>query len=279
MAWKTLLVHVGNGEAAAARLALACGLADRFGAALIGVSALAPRAAALANPMIGAAAIADPMEAERQRIEAELRAAEDRFRAAVGPHRAAAWRAFVESPAPALAREARSADLLVLGREPEGGGGDDLRFPATGDVLLAAGRPVLFVPPGVAALAARRVVVGWRDTREARRAVADALPLLAGAEALLVLEICEEEDRLDAARRATEEVARHLGRHGARAEARAQARREATVANDLVHAAERAGADLIVAGGYGHARISEWVFGGVTRDLLRRCPVACLLSH
>ncbi|WP_442879885.1 universal stress protein [Aurantimonas sp. E1-2-R+4] len=70
-----------------------------------------------------------------------------------------------------------------------------------------------------------------------------------------------------------------LIRHRVKARAEVRAQREASVADELILIAEQNGADLIVGGGYGHARLREWVFGGVTHDLLRRCPICCLLSH
>jgi nucleotide-binding universal stress UspA family protein len=145
---------------------------------------------------------------------------------------------------------------------------------------MRAGRPVLVVPPSVSALEGRRALVAWKDTREARRAVADALPLLAHAEEVLVVEAVsgDAEERDQALRRAGD-VAGLLARHGATARGEALEVRGRTVADELLLAAERHGADLVVAGGYGHARLREWAFGGVTRDLLARCPMCCLLSH
>ena len=135
------------------------------------------------------------------------------------------------------------------------------------------------VPPGVAALEGRRVLVAWKDTREARRAVADALPLLSRAEEVLVVEAAPEAEERGQALRRADDVAALLAGHGATARGEALEPGGGAVADDLLLAAGRHGADLVVAGGYGHARLREWAFGGVTRDLLARCPVCCLLSH
>jgi nucleotide-binding universal stress UspA family protein len=148
-----------------------------------------------------------------------------------------------------------------------------------GDALMRAGRPILVVPPGVAALEGRRVLVAWKDTREARRAVADALPLLSRAEEVLVVEAAPEVEERGQALRRADDVAALLAGHGATARGEALEPGGGAVADDLLRAAGRHGADLVVAGGYGHARLREWAFGGVTRDLLTRCPVCCLLSH
>ena len=119
-------------------------------------------------------------------------------------------------------------------------------------------------------------MASWKETREARRAVLDALPIL--AQHVLVLEVCAEDEANEAGTQA-EDVAGYLRAYGARADAQIRHRREPTVADELVRAAEQAGADLIVAGGYGHARLREWAFGGVTHGLLGRCPKCCLPSH
>ena len=109
--------------------------------------------------------------------------------------------------------------------------------------------------------------------------VNDALPLLTGAEEVLVVEAIPDAEGREQALRRVGDVAALLARHGATARGEALETSERAVADDLLLAAERHGADLIVAGGYGHARLREWAFGGVTRDLLARCPKCCLLSH
>lgn len=282
MDYAALIVGVGAEPASDARVRLAAGLAERFGAALIGVAAEAVLVPSPVPPMhdTGLAYPATPLmeEEEEQRVRARLAAARDRFQEALPPGVAARaeWRCFTEDPARALAREARSADLLVIG-----GGGASAN---AGDVLMRAGRPVLVAPEGLAALHAREVVVGWRDAPQTRRAVADALPLLRRAEGVLVLEVAERGDdgprgNGEGPRAGVEAVVRWLERHGVPARCEARPLAEGTVADELANAARQHGADLIVSGGYGHARLREWAFGGVTRDLLTRCPVPCLLSH
>jgi nucleotide-binding universal stress UspA family protein len=137
-------------------------------------------------------------------------------------------------------------------------------------------RPV--VPPAVRSLSARHIIVAWKDTREARRATWDALPFLCAADSVRVLEMTDEADP-EPVRGRVGDVVRHLERHQVKAQGEVRNQREASAADEIILAAERDGADLIVAGGYGHARLREWVFGGVTRDLLRHCPTCCLLSH
>ena len=283
--YAALMVHAGPNAAAEARIRLAADLADRFDAALIGFASgaimlpafMAPPGIA---PVFSPALTNEVFEAEQQRVEAELRAAHERFRAvAEREGRSTGWRSFLEQPADALAREARAADLLILGRDREASRSEPDWAVDVGDALMRAGRPVLVVPPGISVLEARRVLVAWKDTREARRAVADALPLLTGAEEVLVVEAIPDAEGREQALRRVGDVAALLARHGATARGEALETSDRPVADDLLLAAERHGADLIVAGGYGHARLREWAFGGVTRDLLARCPKCCMLSH
>ena len=268
MTYAALIVNVEARAPSDARTRLAAEVAGWFGARLIGLAAepLAPPPAHDA----GLAYAATLLIQEEERVRALLATAERRFRAAC-PNGAAEWRSFAEEPAPALVREARSADLLVVGNDGEA---------EAGEVLMQAGRPVLVVPAETASLEARAVVIGWRDTPQARRAVADALPLLQRAEQVLVLEVLGRgKQPAEAARAGLEACVGLLARHGVAARSEARPLQAPTVADEIIGAAQACEAGLIVSGGYGHVRLREWAFGGVTRDLLRRCPFSCLMSH
>lgn len=295
MTYASVMVHVQADPAARPRVALAAELAARFDARLVGVGALGMRPMGVGTPAtlrmtpqpLGGwhgetAAFMGRIQQEQEEIGADLRAAEAAFREAIAgdTKRDTAWHAFAEPPADAIIRQARAADLLVLDRTPGGGETSAAVFPDPGAVVLAAGRPVLLVPPGNAALAAEQIVLAWRDTRESRRAVVDAMPFLTRAKQVRVVAICEEgETGRYAAEAGTADVVAHLACHGVAAVAQVQALQGRSVADELHAIARQNGADLIVAGGYGHMRLREAVFGGVTRDLLRGSPVCCLLSH
>ncbi len=283
--YKTLLVHAED-IGADARLQLAAALSGRFDATLIGLAAGEAVPPMVTDPMgADGELIAEAIRIGREEIAAEMAAAELRFRALTGklPERRTTWRTAFDNPAAALAREARDADLLIIGRDLERLRRGVFRAADPGDVLMLAGRPVLVVPPGLAEVTARHVVLAWKDTREARRAAADAMPFLRQADQVLVLEVCAArcgEDELKYASERVTGVAAWLERHGvARVTAEAMALREDTTTDQILLAAEQQHADLIVAGGYGHARAREWIFGGVTRGLLHHCPKCCLLSH
>jgi nucleotide-binding universal stress UspA family protein len=155
---------------------------------------------------------------------------------------------------------------------------DPYRALDPGAVLLRAGRPILLVPPGVALLAGKRVAVAWKDTREARRAVADALPFLRTAETVVLVEFCEQGEEASAQHH-LEDVKQFLLRHDVGTVSERVRPIDATATSSLLRLVQDDAIDLVVAGGYGHTRLGEWIFGGVTRDLLTGSPVCCLLSH
>ena len=147
-------------------------------------------------------------------------------------------------------------------------------------LLLESGRPVLLVPSGFAWRPARHVVVAWQPTREATRALHDAMPLLQMADSIDVLEIGETRGEEGDGQQPGADIAAHLARHGLNVRVVVRPWHVDSIALALQRHAQDSGAELIVAGGYGHSRFREWVLGGVTRDLLSStCKVPILFSH
>jgi len=279
MTYATLIVHAEADDDGRARIALAAGLAGQFGALLIGV-AVRDLVPPMTAPMAGPAVVAALLAGQAEDIQKHLDVAEQQFRAVTGKQdQRSAWRSSIDNPAKAFARAGRAADLLVVGRQPESADRRPSRHLDAGKVLMRAGRPVLIVPPGLSHLDVTRIVVAWKDSREARHAVADALPLLKRATSVLVLEICDTPSDQESAKAVVDDVADYLSRHGVTAVAETRLLREAAVSAELLLAAEQHNAELIVAGGYAHPRLQEWVFGGLTRTLLGHFPKCCLLSH
>jgi nucleotide-binding universal stress UspA family protein len=207
-----------------------------------------------------------------------LQSEETGFRSVVGDVRDIEWRSALDFPGEALAREARCADLVIVGQQQRHGRYDDLRTLDPAGVLLKLGRPALLVAPGIASLRVDHVVVAWKDTREARRAVLDALPFLRAAKRVSVVEVCDRDENENASARIND-VARYLKRHKVNADPRPLLHRDRSDANHLFQFALDEGADLLVAGAYGHSRLGEWIFGGMTREILASSPFCCLLSH
>lgn len=144
---------------------------------------------------------------------------------------------------------------------------------------MALGRPVLIVPPAPARPPhGTAAVVAWKDCREAQRAVASALPMLKAATLTHVIEVCSA-GGIEEAKARTADVAEFLGCHGIVARSHAIQGDGGARSDQIVRCAHEHQAGLIVAGGYGHARLREWVLGGVTHGLLATAPVCLLLSH
>ena len=274
MPYTTLLVHIDAESDSGNRVAIAVDLAKRFQSALIGIGGWSPGMRFAAD----VAVIDDePVKHQIEEMTALMTAAEHRFRMAAKGIRHVEWRGALCLPLDHLTRESRGADLVIIGRQP----GKEVHCVSLdpGAAVLRMGRPVLAVPDGVDRLSASRIVVAWKDCREARRAVRDALPMLQDADEVMIAEVAER-TVTEAAERGLQEVANYLKQHGVDVAATVYLRREeTTIASELVHFAEREKSDLLVAGAYGHSRLGEWMLGGVTRDLLEQCPICCLFAH
>jgi nucleotide-binding universal stress UspA family protein len=278
MTYATLLVPVEADPEIDHRLALAIDLANRFDARLIGVGAETWRIVAGGGDL-GGGYLAATLAAETERVEGDLERAKVKFQRSAGAVRQGSeWRSAARLPVAEIAGEARAADLLVTSHSTLLGAGEH-NVAAPGALVLQAGRPVLVAPAEADKLEAERIVVAWKDTREARRAVADALPFLKRASAVVLTEVCDHEDAAGAQRR-LDYVARALRRHGVNpSTAVCVEQKNVRAAQQLLDFADAHDAGLIVAGGYGHSRSREWVFGGFTRALLAQTSRAVLLSH
>src|SRR6516162_8928319 len=273
MPFTTMMVHVDVERDSEQRVQLALALADRFQATLIGVAGLAMPPAFAAGGLV---IYRQPTEHERRAARARLDDMGERFRAQGQHLKQVEWRTALDLPYELVSREARAADLIIVGTRHTGHSVHDLIDP--GAILLRAGRPVLVVPDTIAPLQLRRVVVAWKDTRECRRAVRDALPFLQRAKEVLLVGIGEGEAESNA-RGTLSDVAGYFLRHRVAAVHDVWRQARGPVAAELLRLVRDERADLIVAGGYGHSRLGEWIFGGVTHELLASSPVCCMLSH
>ena len=269
---RTIMVVADLANDAESRLRLAVSLADRFGADLIGAAA-----SEIELPVFGAEypeAAAEIITREETRATTDLANAKTLFLREVGDRTNVEWLEAISSPQSFVQKRSCLADLVVVGRR----GRDDAKPGPMelrpGDVVMSIGRPVLVVPPGVSELAARRVVIGWKDSRETRRALTDSLPFLAAAEEVTIALIGPDVHKSDA-----DLPVAFLKHHGIAAEVVAARQPEDLVAETLLDIALAGAADLVVAGAYAHSRAREWAFGGATRDLLDFGSVCCLFSH
>jgi nucleotide-binding universal stress UspA family protein len=273
MSYATLMVWVNVDHVSKQFVGVAAGLADKFAANLLGLSAVT-----IVPPFVaeGVVFIDNATEFDVAKVKASLAEAGNKVQAAAGTGRQIEWRSVIEFPTETLISEARCADLVVI--ESGRSAGDMYRSADVGAAILGAGRPFLVVPAAVKSLTADHVMIGWKDTREARRAVQDALPFLHEAKRVTVLELCEKE-QMETARNHVDDVVRYLAQHRINAERRVEIQARGSRADQIIEWADDEEADLLVTGAYGHSRLNEWMFGGMTRDLLTTSPICCLMSH
>jgi nucleotide-binding universal stress UspA family protein len=200
----------------------------------------------------------------RDDIQSRFKDMHDKFGKLIAGKVAIEWREALDNPTRALAEAARMADLIVMGAVEGAATGDAYRRADPGSIALQAGRPLLVVAHDAEQVRARNIAVAWKDTREARRALTDSLPLLKSAETVTVVTVAAEVDQW--IRASLADVMAFLRAHGV--EARPELVEDSDEHLALFDALDKCGADLIVSGAYGHSRLREWAFGGVTRSLL-----------
>jgi len=271
--YATILVHAEPGQASTHRVEVAARLARAFEARLIGLGAETFDPSLFTGPATGYAA-GEWINIVQEQVDRNLAAAEAAFRrdsdgADIG------WRTAQDYPHYALINTAHAADLIVASPAGER---SNLQAANPADVVMSAGRPVLIIPDDRTHFVGKSVVVAWKNSRECRRALADALPFLQQAEEVVVAAIAGP-DQIDVAETETADVVANLQRHGVEARAVIKAATHDAAETEIDAIARDSGADLIVAGAYGHSRMREWAFGGVTKSLLQRPGRFVLLSH
>ena len=190
------------------------------------------------------------------------------------------WRVASGRISETLVRQARYADLVILGQvnpnHPPLPAGRRL----IEDVLLTAGRPTLVVPyAGHFNTIGTRVLVAWNDSREAARAVHDALPLLTKAASVTVLAVNRRRHEVATNGDTVAALIDHLARHGISATAARTIAADISVSDALLSYVADIDADLLVAGGYSHSRLRERILGGITHELLQHLTLPVLMSH
>ena len=269
----TLMVHMQLGRSNGKLLRITSGLADSLAADIIGIAACRPPAIPSEDYFTR---VSKHGEWE---LEREISDAEREFKTAFkNQNEKIEWRSRAISAALAdyLAEQARSADLVIAAIDRDIPV-DASRSADIGDLVMQIGRPVLVVPPSDAEADIGRVLVSWKNTREARRAILDALPLLKTADYVAVCEVAPE-DGLAQARASLSDVIAWLSRHHVAAEACSVLAMEDDVRNLSAVATDQA-TGVIVAGAFGHGKLREAVLGGVTKKLLERSERCLFLSH
>jgi nucleotide-binding universal stress UspA family protein len=282
MALRDILVHLEPSERGAARMRLAVAMAARHGAHLAGVFVIdiPPPSMTMGYEMAYAMDLpggwADQIRSQAQEAGQAVRAGFEAEAKRQGV--SAEWRMVEGIGAELLALHARYADLAIIG-QPDTASRALSAQEISASSLITSGRPVLTVPfAGTFTSVEGHALVAWNASREAARAVNDALPLLERCSKVTVLAI---NPRLGIGGHGdvpAADIALHLARHGIRAEAAHMVARDIAEGEALLSYAADAGAELIVMGAWGHSRAREWAFGGVTRTLLRSMTVPVLMS-
>ena len=276
MPFKSILVHADNRPTMQGRLAVATALARRHDAHLVGI-AVKPRLQVPAGtPVLLPQDVIDAYDARADEAAENARKSFDTALAAAGLSERSEWHQVTGDTADTLALHGRSTDLIVIGQPDPAKTASEEMLDLPDNVLIAAGRPVLVVPYVKAdGATGGRIVVAWNASREATRAVHDALPLLQAAEQVIVLSADPEHlGDLPGA-----DIAQHLARHGVTVEASHTVSDKLDIGDVLLNQVSDLGADMLVMGAYGHSRLRETVLGGATRDVLRHMTVPTLLSH
>ncbi len=285
MALRNILVRLDHTASGLARLKLAAGMAKRHGARLTGLyvrddsarqqavrrageMGLAPAAEMIAIAAKIAVIVVNRMEETHKQFEQELRNGKLQGE----------WLCHEGPTSDITVEQAQYSDVCVMGQSPS----DDETLPllqnSTERTILLSGRPVLVVPPdALCQTLGKKLVIGWDAGRAASRSVNAALPIIQQADTTEIVLIDPERQDRAHGKQPGADLAEHLTRHGCRISV-IQLEKDGSVAETLCRHALKTGADLVIAGCYGHSRIGEWLLGGTTRELLRQASMPILMS-
>jgi nucleotide-binding universal stress UspA family protein len=284
MKLKDILVFLDVGTAGDERLRLATRITRDHQACLSAIFLLDEQttgsSSSLGVPGFGlAAGLPTPSASDISSSAVLAESAEQRFRDWLRSFRIEGdWYPLERTDTAELVTLAQAVDLIIIGQM-------DLNARLTPtwrpeEVVVACGRPVLMVPyAGSFAEVGRRVLVAWDGSREAVRALNDALPLISTAEVVTVMTVRASARDFERDRPSMERVVRHLARHGIAARADETLRDGIAISDLLLSRAADLSADLIVAGAYHHSPLRETLIGGVSRELFQHMTVPVLMSH
>lgn len=279
MTYRSIFVHADDTEPCARRIDYAARLARRYPSELHG--SYLPSPSELTR--YAKAVMAQEEIDKYARLRAEERsAAENAFRTAAKKAGVTSveWDVPQRSPIGAAVLRARHSDLAILGQPPRDDPRELFAAELANAVVTHCGRPVLFVPSvGDFPTIGERVLIAWKDSRESARAVADALPLLKDAKKVIALAVTPVSDETANERFTDAQLSAFLRRHDIDASVKRIAAADIEAGELLLSQAADTGADLIVMGAYSRPRLTEVVWGGVTRVMLSSMTAPVLMSH
>lgn len=271
---KDLLVTLNHSTQLNHRLQAALDLTDRFDAHLTGIYAERPMDFAYYGDVMGTVAI----ESIQQQREEHMQQVEQEFtKAVVLRESKCTFLADRVTGYQSLFAQAAVSDLIICEQNnPNSPETTDTAL--TEDLIMRTGKPVMVIPYiGCRPTMGQSILVAWDHSREASRAVHDAIPFLQNAEAVNIVSVVKKDSRQHEI--ATADLAEHLARHNINVVAQDMVRNEVPVAETLLSRIADTGADMLVMGAYGHSRLREYTFGGVTRTLLNSMTVPVLMTH
>lgn len=274
--YKTIVVGVDRGHRSPARMEIAARLAGGFGARLVALFALS------AEPVSTYSDVRELMEQAAKRWYDEASAEAERvFARVAGAGADARFRRTREDALAAMRVEGRLADLVILGQQDHRREDDSGLQPSfTDEMVLSVGRPVLCIPcAGEFPTIGERVLVAWDGSREAARAVTDALPFLKRAKQVDIAIFNPEKLPLARESEPGAPLVEYLACHGVKANLAIQHKAGESIGERLLSLAFDRSADLLVMGAYGHSRTRELILGGVTRTIRESMTVPVLMAH
>ncbi len=281
MIYKDILVVLDPDPRFRERLGIAAGLAERFAAHLTGLYVV-PGTESLLHFGYYDPSLVDPLNRElREQAanqEEEVRQVFEDIAGRAGI--SAEWRPARGYPTDVAAVHGKYSDLIVLGQLDPDDKPAPLVRPRPEDVALLVGAPTLVVPyVGKFAQVGKQVLVGWNASREAKRAVDDAMPLLAAASSVTVLAINPQKSPIAHGEVPGADIALYLARHGVKAQVEQTVAADLGIGEALLSRASDLAADLLVMGCYGGSRVRELVLGGATRTILESMTLPVLMAH
>lgn len=268
----TILLHIDSSAGTPSRIKLARQMADDFGVEVIGQPCVLTALLRYPFSMDGAAAAVALMRKLDRENNEKMRA---NFLLLTEGHGRMHWFEPLADGPWGFARRALYADLMILGqRDPYEPSDSELPTDFVSSTLLESGRPALVLPyTGVTGPMGSTVLLAWKETREAARAVSAALPWLQRASQVHAVCFGKEQDS------ALHSLQSYLQSHGVSITSHAGGIEDGEIGNRLLSLAVDVGADLLVMGCYGHGRAREWVLGGATRTVLRTMTLPVLMAH
>jgi len=278
MTYKTILVHVDDSPQWPGRFEVAAGLAADFGAHLVGLCLV--RKPELPG-YIRSAEIAEMLAQRARDAEDRVKASRQMLLDRLAAQGLSGECRVVEGEAADLAAvHGRYADLLIISQADMNAPNAAAAMDDIQSVIFAAGRPLLLVPyTGKVRTLGKNVFVAWNASREATRAVTDALPLLQRADKVTVMVVRPRSDARAHGEVPGADVAAYLARHGVKVDVMSEEGEGIDVGELMLSRVADLGSDLIVMGAYTHSRLRQWILGGATRTMLESMTVPVLMSH